>query len=166
MPYTGVLAETESPDPGSVQMVDNNGFGPDFSDPAIATLASIFDRMPGSVLMIRYLGGAFNRVPADAADFAYRDSEVLLISAAFLPPDAPQETIRGIRETWGELAPHVRGIYGNFSTAVGDAVTSFMYPPETVYPPETLARLERIKGTYDPGNLFDQNHNIRPVRAA
>jgi FAD/FMN-containing dehydrogenase len=160
MPYTDVLAETESPDPGSVQMVDNNGFVPDFSDSAIATLASIFDRIPGSVLMIRYLGGAFNRVPTDATAFAYRDSEVLLISAAFLPPDAPQEAILGIRETWGELGPHVRGIYGNFSTAVGDAVTPFMYPPET------LARLERIKGTYDPGNLFDQNHNIRPVRAA
>jgi FAD/FMN-containing dehydrogenase len=159
MAYAEVLDESEMQDTSAVQLVDNNGFSPEFSDAAIDTLAGVFSRMPGSVLMIRYLRGAFNRVPADATAFAYRDSEVLLISAAFLPAGAPLEAVGGIRAVWGELGPYLRGIYGNFSSAVGDVATPLMYPPET------LARLERVKGRVDPQNLFAHNHNIRPVVA-
>jgi len=31
-----------------------------------------------------------------------------------------------------------------------------------MYPPATMERLVAIKRTYDPGNLFNQNYNIKP----
>ena len=34
---------------------------------------------------------------------------------------------------------------------------------EVAYPAETLARLRRIKATYDPMNLFRNNDNITPA---
>lgn len=31
------------------------------------------------------------------------------------------------------------------------------------YPAATYRRLAEVKAVYDPSNLFDQNHNIKPA---
>jgi hypothetical protein len=153
--YTEILGEAQHP-PDGVRIDNNNGFTALFDDETVETLASVYSRLPGTVLMIRYLGGAFSRVDPDATAFAYRDSETLIISAAFFPPDAPGEAIEHYRAQWSPLLPHLRGLYGNFSLLASDVATPLMYPPDT------LDRLRRAKSRFDPTNLFDQNHNIRP----
>jgi hypothetical protein len=95
-------------------------------------------------------------VEPDATAVAYRDSEVLVISAAFFPPDAPDEAVAAYNAEWATLLPHVQGLYGNFSALASDEATPLMYPSET------LRRLREVKAAYDPGNLFDQNHKVRP----
>jgi hypothetical protein len=103
---------------------------------------------------------AFSRVDPDATAFALRDSEVLVISAAFFPPDAPDQVMQRYQAQWDTLLPYVRGIYGNFSRLASDLSTPLIYPPST------FARLGETKALYDPTNLFDQNHNIRPAALA
>ena len=154
--YSELLTEPMHP-PQGIRMENNNGFASDFSDEVIDTLAVAYAALPGSVLMIRYLGGAFGRVDPQATAFAFRDSETLVISAAFFPEDVPEEALGAYHAQWNTLLPYLRGIYGNFSALASEQATPQMYPPQT------LARLASVKAQFDPGNLFDQNHNIRPA---
>ena len=87
----------------------DNGFADDLSDAAIDALVAAHASLAAGVLMVRYLRGAFNRVPADATAWAFRDAEVMLMLAAFLPPDAPRELIDGVHATWKPVLPFTRG---------------------------------------------------------
>ena len=155
--YSEILGDAHAPE--GVRIVNNNAFAPDLSDACIRAVAEMYSATPGSVLMVRYLGGAFNRVDRDATAVAFRDSETLIISAAFFPHDAGDDAVEAYQQRWDSLLPYLQGLYGNFSALASDVATPLMYPPDT------LARLERIKSVYDPQNLFDQNHNIRPTAA-
>jgi FAD/FMN-containing dehydrogenase len=157
--YAEILSEAQHP-PEGIRVLSNNAFAAELSDAAVDAVARMYAALPGSVLMIRYLRGGFNRVEPDATAVAYRDSEVLLVSAAFFPADAPDSALQHYQDRWDTLLPHVQGLYGNFSALASDIATPLMYPPET------LARLGAIKAEYDPTNLFDQNHNIRPTALA
>jgi len=108
------------------------------------------------VLLVRTLGGAFGRVPTDATAFAYRDGEVFVMMATFLPPGADPSGASAFDAAWEELMPHTNGMYGNFSPATSDEITELMYPPAT------LERLREAKRVWDPGNLFAHNHNVAP----
>jgi FAD/FMN-containing dehydrogenase len=154
--YSELLSEPMHP-PQGIRVANNNGFASDFSDEVVDALARAYAALPGSVLMIRYLRGSFNAVDPSATAFAFRDSETLVISAAFFPEDAPDSATDAYQAQWNTLLPYLQGIYGNFSALTSDLATPQMYPPPT------LARLARIKAQYDPGDLFDQNHNIRPA---
>jgi FAD/FMN-containing dehydrogenase len=154
--YSEILVESQHA-PEGVRVLDNNAFAADFSDEVVDAVARMYAALPGSVLMIRYLRGAFNRVEPDATAFGYRDSEVLLISAAFFPPDAPTEALERYQAQWNTLLPYIQGLYGNFTSITSEIATPLMYPPAT------LERLREVKGRYDPENLFDQNLNIVPA---
>jgi hypothetical protein len=106
--------------------------------------------------MVRYLRGAFNRVPADATAFAHRSAEVLLISAAFLIADAPETEYARLRDVWERVRVHTLGMYGNFTMSTEGQIVERMYPVPTLW------RLREIKRTWDPGNLFGRNHNVAP----
>jgi hypothetical protein len=153
--YADLLEDPHAPD-APVRIVTNNGFVEDFSDDAIDTLASVQQQV-GGILMIRYLQGAFNRVPADDTAFAYRDAEVLVICAGFVPLDAPAAVSERIAALWDTFRRYTHGLYGNFTLAAGENVT------ERMYPPATLRRLREVKARYDSQNVFRRNHNITPL---
>ena len=98
----------------------DNGFAADLSDAAIDALVAAHASLAAGVLMVRYLRGAFNRVPADATAWAFRDAEAMLMLAAFLPPDSPRELIDGVHATWKPVLPFTAGTYGNFAQEAGD----------------------------------------------
>jgi hypothetical protein len=50
------------------------------------------------------------------------------------------------------VAPHRSGQYGNFVERKTDTSSFF--------PAETYARLQRVKGEYDPDNVIRANHEI------
>jgi FAD binding domain/Berberine and berberine like len=154
-PYVEVLDADEAP--GELPpVVDGNGFAEEFTDDIICAVVEASQDSSPAVLMIRYLRGAYNRVPADATAFPYRSAEVLLISAAFLAPDAPPHEYARLREVWETVRLHTLGMYGNFTMSTDRRSVDHMYPVGT------LLRLREIKRQWDPMNLFGRNHNIAP----
>ena len=156
--YRDVLEDPEPPPAGMPMptIVGNNGWAPDFSDEAIAAIAALVGAIEAPVLMIRYLRGAFNRVPADGTAFAWRDAETLVIAVAFLPPGSPPAALEAIDAAWSPVAEFTQGTYGNFVSYSGEKAVALMYPPAT------RSRLAKTKRAWDPGNLFNQNQNIEP----
>jgi FAD/FMN-containing dehydrogenase len=156
---TKAYAEVLDPDMGPVELppvVDGNGFAEELTDDLIhAAVRASLDSSP-AVLMIRYLRGAYNRVPSDATAFPYRSAEALLISAAFLSPDAPDSEYARLRAVWDTVRIYTLGMYGNFTMSTQGHVVEHMYPVGT------LRRLREAKREWDPDNLFGRNHNITP----
>jgi FAD/FMN-containing dehydrogenase len=134
----------------------DTAFVDDLGDAAIDTLIGVHESVAG-ILVVRYLRGAFNRVPADATAWAHRDGEVMVMVAAFLPPGSPREQVDAIHAKWAPAAEYANGTYGNFSQEIGDDVIAQMYPPAT------LKRLREMKRRYDPQNLLSRNQNILPA---
>jgi FAD/FMN-containing dehydrogenase len=137
-------------------IVGATGFTADLGDDAIDVIVEAHASLGAAVLMARYLRGAYNRVPADATAWAHRDAEVMVMTAAFLPPNAPADQVDEVHSKWEPVLAYTTGTYGNFADRVGDDITTLMYPPAT------LARLRGIKRAYDPQNLLRANHNVAP----
>ena len=133
----------------------DTAFIDDLTDEAIAALVGVHGSIAG-ILAVRYLRGAFNRVPADATAWGHRSAEVMVMVATFLPPGSPREVIDGVHAKWAPAQGYTTGTYGNFSQEVGDDVIALMYPPAT------HERLRQLKRRYDPQNLLSRNQNIVP----
>jgi len=133
----------------------DNGFVDDLTDDVVDGLVAVHESI-GGIFLLRYLRGAYNRVPSDATAWAWRDAEAILMVAAFLPPRSGRDLIDGIHAKWKPALALTSGAYGNFAQESGDAMTSLMYPPAT------LERLREVKRTYDPHNLLRANHNVTP----
>lgn len=159
-PYPAMLEDAVSPPP-ALRLVGQDGFLKTLSSEAIAILAANYGQAGKPIAQIRALGGAVARVSPEATAFAHRDNEALVIVPAFAPKDASDEQVRQIRQTaWQPLAPMVNGAFLNFLSDASEATVA------SVYPDATYARLARIKATYDPDNLFNQNQNIKPAASA
>jgi len=152
----GDLLEDAPPGRPPFEFVGGNGFVPDLSDAALEAIAATYAREVPTMIMLRGLGGAFSRVAPDATAIAFRDAEAFLIVNGVLPPDTTPEQRASAKAGSDAALAFTSGVYGNFSVDRGDEVIAKMYPPDT------LARLRRVKAQLDPGNVFRQNHNITP----
>ncbi|MGX7827307.1 FAD-binding oxidoreductase [Actinokineospora sp. 24-640] len=153
--YFDVLDDPQSPE--GVRSVVKSLFADDFGDALIDAIVAAFGTENPPVLQVRALGGALARVPSDATAMAHRDAEVMMFSGTFVAPDASQADVDAALGTWRTLAAHGTGQYANFLSDVTEQDVALLYPSET------HARLARIKKTYDPANLFDQNANVKPA---
>ena len=154
--YVDVLDDPHPFEGEPPTITGDNGFAAELTDGAIDAFVAAHRSLPVGIIMVRYLRGAFNRVPADATAWAFRDAEAMLMLAAFLPPGAPRADIDGVHSVWGPVAAFTGGTYGNFAQEVGPDMTALIYPPAT------LERLRAVKRSYDPGNLLSRNHNVEP----
>ena len=154
--YADILEEAQPP-PG-FKIVPKNVFVPRISDELITVIDAQYGDTGAGVFFIRSLGGAFGRVPAEATAFAHRDAEALVVAGMFLPKDASDEDVEALLDkTWAPVAALGRGAYPGFlGTATEQDVAD-------VYPPDTYRRLAEIKRRYDPDNLFNRNHNVKPA---
>ncbi len=154
-PYYEVLEEAALPP--NVHVEVNNAFFRSMTDELINKLADI-KRDHNLMFQIRYLGGAMNRVAADATAFGHRDSEVMVLSPLILPGGADEQTIQEALAPWYKIAKESQGAYVNFFSRNEDRTV------QAAYLPHMLKRLEQIKARYDPNNVFNQNLNIKPVK--
>jgi FAD/FMN-containing dehydrogenase len=112
---------------------------------------------PMAVAQLRVLGGAMDRVPAEATAFAHRDRRVMA-GVGCVYQDAGE---RPTHEAWADgFAAALRGgpgVYVNFLSNEGPGRV------REAYPGRTWDRLVEVKRRYDPGNLFRLNQNIPPT---
>jgi FAD/FMN-containing dehydrogenase len=108
---------------------------------------------------IGHLGGAVNRVKADATAYPHRDVLFILnVHTRWQDPAQDKACIAWARELFDAAAP----------TATGGVYVNFMPEDEKsrvragAYGPN-YERLVKLKAKYDPTNLFRMNQNIPPA---
>jgi FAD/FMN-containing dehydrogenase len=130
------------------------------SDELIDTLLDYVRTMPDPQceVFIAHMGGATNRVPADATAYPHRDAEYIMnVHGRWDDPAADEQCIAWCRELSDAAAPHATGgVYVNFMTEEERERVPSAYG-------ESLQRLREVKRAYDPGNLFRMNQNIPPA---
>jgi FAD/FMN-containing dehydrogenase len=100
-------------------------------------------------------GGAVADVGETDTAFPHRNAEIMLVFlAGWTDPEQDEAMIAGTRELFAAAEPFMGGYYDNIEYD-RDAATGNFGPVHT--------RLARIKGEYDPGNLFRLNSNITPA---
>jgi FAD/FMN-containing dehydrogenase len=105
----------------------------------------------GGIGMDAY-GGAINRVAADATAFVHRNALFSIQYTASWNPTDPSSTVSAnlawLNNTWQAMRPYVNG----------EAYQNYIDPDLANWPQAyygaNLARLQQVKATYDPANLF------------
>jgi FAD/FMN-containing dehydrogenase len=131
----------------------------DITPETVALMVEWFERTPSTMtgMVIEHFHGAVTRVPATATAFPHREPGYNLVITGVWP-DAHDDdgNIAWVRNTFGALAPHVAdSVYVNY---LGDDDTSRV---QAAYGP-CWERLQQVKRSYDPGNVFHLNQNITP----
>ncbi len=106
------------------------------------------------------MGGAVNRVDAEATAFAERSAPYMVsIDGNWEDPGRDAEIIAsGAIGVVDDERIGTGGVYLNFTGLEGEATTTSVNSPLG----RNLGRLASIKATYDPANLFRLNNNHRP----
>ena len=130
-------------------------------DGLIDTLVDAAGRLPGGeceVVLVR-LGGAVNRLPANATAYPHRDAEYIMnVHTRWREAADDAKCIAWARQLFDATAPFATGgVYVNFMPEdEGQRVAKGAYGPN-------YDRLASIKAKYDPKNLFHMNQNIKPA---
>ena len=114
---------------------------------------------PLSYSVIFHIGGALNERDVDDGAVGNRDAQFITGFSGVWPPDAPgDEIVAAVRDGWEKIRPFsTGGNYVNFQMAEDGAErTADAYG-------KNYERLQRVKATYDPTNLFRLNRNISPA---
>jgi FAD binding domain/Berberine and berberine like len=156
MPYAALLDE-EAPSKGFVVAV-RNMFVHNLGESDGATILEHLSRSDSWLRLVQFrvLGGAISRVAPDATAYAHRKSAIM-INVVHAAGDHEPAAQRWTEDLAQALDQGDHGAYVNFfGPADGDRI-------QAAYPGDTLARLRRIKASYDPTNLFSNNDNITPA---
>ncbi len=125
----------------------------ELSDEAIATIVACDEQRPTpeSLIAIRTLGGAIDRVAHDESAYPHRGAAFnVSIDASWTDPADDERVIGWARSAWDALRPFATGgVYVNFAGFDTEADVSH----EDIVG-DSAARLERVRGQYDPDGLF------------
>jgi FAD/FMN-containing dehydrogenase len=115
-----------------------------------------------SLIMVRQLGGAMGRVPAEATAFGDRSAPFhLSIDATWDAPEDDALNVEWAKSFWAAARPFSSGqVYFNFAGLLeeGDEAVRTSFG-------RNYERLVDVKTAYDPENLFRLNPNIAPREA-
>ena len=100
-------------------------------------------------------GAAVKRVGELDTAFSHRNAEIMLVVVAgWMDATQDEALIAASRDYYKAIEPHMGGYYGNIDFDQNQSAGN--YGP-------AYDRLTKIKGQYDPGNLFRLNSNIDPA---
>jgi FAD/FMN-containing dehydrogenase len=159
MPYPALNGAFDGLVPPGLQHYWKASFVKELTDDAIAAHGVHGPEVPvvNSTVHIYPIDGAVHRVGAADTAFAYRDANFATVIAGMWPDPAQNEAnIAWVRNYYDATAPHSEeGGYVNFMAEDDQARIKSNYKGN-------YERLVDVKRTYDPGNLFHLNQNIKP----
>ena len=132
-----------------------NGMVREITPEMVTAMVDSYRPDPRLAMFTHTAGGAVKRVDEVATAFPHRNAETMIIVAGgWTDPAQDDEAIALAREWYYELDPYTGGYYDNIEFE-GEAAAGNYGP--------AYDRLRRVKGQYDPGNLFRLNSNIEPL---
>jgi FAD/FMN-containing dehydrogenase len=159
LPYPALQSMFDPLVPEGLQNYWKADFVDELSDEAIEAHVKCGPGAPtcNSAVHIYPVSGAANRVPKDETAFFYRDAKYVHVLAAMYPdPADTAKNVAWVRDYWSALHPYSSGgAYVNFLMEEGDERIRETFGGN-------YERLVKVKGKYDPTNLFRLNQNIRP----
>jgi FAD/FMN-containing dehydrogenase len=134
-----------------------DGLGDDLIDLLVTSAAE--RPSPMSMIVVRQLGGAIARVPAEGTGFGDRSASFnVSVDATWDDPAGDDANVEWTRSLWDELHQFSTGqAYLNFPGLIeeGQALMRASFG-------SNYERLVDVKTAYDPTNVFRLNQNIEP----
>jgi FAD/FMN-containing dehydrogenase len=161
-PYVEHQTTFDAGQPDGLHQYWKSEFVDSLSGPLLDTFRQHADAIttPMCQLWLVHLGGAVADESHQATPFANRDASHICMVASAAPPEATDGARRRVwaRSAWEAIRPYSSGgSYINLQSADED-----QRRVHQAYG-ENLERLEKVKATYDPDNLFRVNRNISPA---
>ncbi|KQW47331.1 oxidoreductase [Nocardioides sp. Root1257] len=161
MPYPALNSAFDALIPPGLHHYWKASFVKELTDDAIAAHLEHGPKVPvvNSTMHIYPINGACHRVAPDATAFAHRDATFATVIAGMWPPDELDDAdgTAWVRDYYDATAPHSEeGGYINFMAEDDQDRIRANYKG-------SYDRLQSIKTTYDPDNLFRHNQNIVPA---
>jgi hypothetical protein len=161
MPFAavaGISMDPEGPVPGTGTSAWMNALSDEAIDVLIAHTTPRGGPPPLIYSEVRHVGGAVQA--AEGSAYGHRREQLVLHAIGITPSPEAHATVSAHLDAYRQaLKPYLSGaVYPNFlegeekwaRTADG-------------FPPETLQRLQALKATYDPDNLFCYGLDIQPA---
>jgi FAD/FMN-containing dehydrogenase len=161
MPYAEIGTIHHEPTDEPVPASDRNILLSDLDQDAASVLSKYAGPTAEAPFLteVRAWGGALARPPATSNAVGGRDAAYSLLA---ISDPVPENRARR-DELLDAMRPWATGMtYPNFAGVEDVSVDAV----RRAYRPEDFARLQDIKATYDPGNLFRVNFNIPPERSS
>ncbi len=163
LPYVELQKLRDNSAPWGIHAYEKGLYLQELSDAAITILTERIPRKssPMSFIQIFSLGGAFADVTEQETAFDGSRATRYLVNVTAVAPEAELlATDRAwVRSVWQALLPHASE-FGGYVNCMADCGENSM---QTAYGPAKYQRLARIKGCYDPDNVFQMNANIKPT---
>jgi FAD/FMN-containing dehydrogenase len=159
--YVAQQSMLDATQPKGMHYYWKSEFLPGLSDGVLDTYKAQFvdNKAPANQIVLFHLAGALNDHAEDDGAMGNREAAfACVIQAMWREDDSRGDANRAwVRSAWDALKPYsTGGNYVNFQTEdEADERTVESYR-------NNYQRLETIKATYDPSNLFRVNRNIRP----
>jgi len=157
--YVALQRSSDTTDPRVEGRKISSGFVDGIADELVRAVLDgyVGDATRNTSLFFQHAGGAIGRVPTSATAFPHRRAtNNLMVSVSWPLADDGKAHVDYLQAFWKTLAPFTVGYYTNEVSDEAQPVVEANYQGN-------LARLRQVKKTYDPGNLFRLNANVRPA---
>jgi len=132
-----------------------NGMVSEITQELVNAMIEAYIADPRLMMFTHTMGGAAKRVGEGDTAFPHRNAETMIgVGGGWMDPTQDEEAIALSREWYYQLAPLMGGYYDNIDFDGAEAVGN--YGP-------AYERLSKIKGEFDPINLFRLNSNVAPT---
>ena len=162
MPYLAQQAMLDQAMPPHLLNYWKAEFVDNLSHEAIAVVVEAFSRVPSplSSMLFFPIRGKASAVAPDATAFPHRGGYHVGMYSLWSDPAVTPANVAWVRDTWQRMLPYAAGgVYVNeLGEDDGSDRVAAAYGAN-------LARLARVKATYDPDNVFCLNANIVPTPA-